>query len=176
MTKPRKGPKYTRELGTLLRDALPTWWELEGELDPRKRRKNERAYELAMDDLLPIYNHHERLGTLHELDPQVRIVCEQWKQRCNRAGVLPKRKGGRPSVDEHRNLLIVVAVEEALAAQKGKRKNVTQAIQHVSHTLVIDGKRVHMPPATIRDIYYNPDPEWRRAVKVELACRKRKSP
>ncbi len=169
MTKPRKGQKYVPELGLLLRDAMPTWSELEGETSARKRRKNERACDLAIDELLSMYRDHARRGKIRELDPRVRIFCEQLMQL--NGGVLPKRKGGRPSADKHRNLLIAVAVEEALAAQKGKRRNVRRAIQHVSDTLDIAGKRVHMPAATIRDIYYRPDPEWQRAIKVEMARR-----
>jgi hypothetical protein len=68
--------------------------------------------------------------------------------------------------------LIVLAVERALAAQKGKRKNLTKAIQDVSDTLTIDGKRITIPAATIRRIYYSkPDPEWQRLIKLTLALR-----
>jgi hypothetical protein len=48
---------------------------------------------------------------------------------------------------------------------------VTQAIRHVHETLIFNEKRCVVPEATIRDYYYDPDPEWRRAFKAELAWR-----
>ena len=168
MTKPRKGEKYISEFAVLLRDAQPTWHEIEGEPDPRKRRENRRARDIAIDQLVTIFAECERRGQLHELPPEGQILYKQWKRQ--HGGELPRRKGGRPT-DEHKKLWIAVSVAEALAAQAGKRKSVTQAIRHVHETLIFNEKRCVVPEATIRDYYYDPDPEWRRAFKAELAWR-----
>ena len=171
MTQRRKGQYCRPEIRTLLRDANPTTFEIKGEPDAHKRHRNERARDIAVDELVKMYRDYEKRGQLHELDFQVRIFCELLKRR--HGGKLPPGKGGRPS-NEHQKLLIAVKVAEAVAAQAGKRKNVTRAIQLVHDTLTISNKRCHVPVATIRDIYYDPDPEWQRTVKVELAWRKLK--
>jgi hypothetical protein len=163
MTKPRKGQEYTPVLDLLLRDAQPTWREVAGEPDARKRRKNERARDLATDKLLAIYRDHERQGSLRELDIRVWNFCEGLKQR--NEGVLPKKKGGRPSEDDAELLIAVaVAVAEAVASQTGKRKNLTRAIKQVS-------ERVHKAETTVRDVYYRRDPEWQRDINAKLARR-----
>jgi hypothetical protein len=150
----------------LIRDAEPKWCEIEGEPNPRKRRENERARDIARDKIVTIYRQHEEQGRLHELPPDIQVFCKQLKQQ--HGGKLPRRKGGRPP-GEHKTLLIAVSVTEALAAQTGKRKSVTQAIRHVHETFKFNGKRCVVPEATIRDHYYD---ELRGdALKVELAYR-----
>ena len=52
MTKPRRGTKYDFEVATLLRDAEPTWAEIEGQPNRRKRVENERARDHAIDELV----------------------------------------------------------------------------------------------------------------------------
>lgn len=169
MTQPRKGAHCALELKTLLRDAQPTRAEI-CDPNPYKRKQNIRAKEIATDELLKIYRDHERRGRLSQLDAEVRVFCDQLKMHND--GQLPKRKGGRPSND-HQNLLIAVRVVETLEAQTTKRKNITQAIRYVHETLVINGKRLVVPIATIRDIHYRSDPEWRRALKAEIDWRKK---
>jgi hypothetical protein len=99
---------------------------------------------------------------------RVRVFCEQLKRR--NGGKLPAPRGGRPDND-HEQMLIAVKVQEALAAQRGRRKNVTLAIKHVHDTLVIEGKRVFVPISRIRDIHYRhrSDAERKRALNAELA-------
>jgi hypothetical protein len=166
MTKPRKGEKYTPKISILLRDAQPTWQEIDGEPDPKKSLETERRRDIGIDELITIYRESKRGG---RVDPRVELFCKLLKKR--NGGKLPRRKGGRPP-DEHKKLLIAVAVAEALAAQTGKRKSVTQAVRHVHKTFVFNRKPLTVPEATIRDYYYDSDPEWQEAIKVELACRR----
>jgi len=167
MTQPRKGEKYRPEFASLMRDALPTWREIEGESDPCERRRNERKRDIAIHEIVTIYRDHEKQRQLDKLPPDFLIVCEHLKHR--NGGKLPTRKGGRPP-DEHKKLLIAVAVKEALEAQAG-RKSVTAAVRHVHKTFVLNGKRCTVPENTIRDYYYDRAPGWQRAIKVELAWR-----
>ena len=167
MTQPRKGEKYTPEIASLVRDALFTWREIEGESDPRERQRIERKRDIAIDEIVTIYRDYEKQGQLDKLPPEIWIVCEDLK--CRNGGKLPTRKGGRPP-DEHKKLLIAVAVKEALEAQAG-RKSVTAAVRHVHKTFVLNGKRCTVPENTIRDYYYDRAPGWQRAIKVELAWR-----
>ena len=108
MTQPRKGEKYIPEFASLMRDALPTWREIEGEYC--ERRRNERKRDIAIDEIVTIYRDHEKQRQLDKLPPDFRIVCEHLKHR--NGGKLPTRKGGRPP-DEHKKLLIAVDVAEA---------------------------------------------------------------
>jgi hypothetical protein len=165
MTQPRKGVKYVREFAALVRDALPTWREIEGEPDARLRKQAERKRDIAIDELVTIYRDHKKRGQLDKLPPIVRIFCEQLKhQGC---GKLPARKGGRPP-DEHKKLLIAAEVAEALAT--GKR--VKQAVWHVHEAFVFKGKRCEVPEKTIRDYYYDCMRNDRRALEVSLAWRR----
>jgi hypothetical protein len=167
MTKPRKGLKYTSELYVLLRDAQPTRFEIEDEPDPQKRRERQRARDIAIDELITICNDHKMRGLLKQLNPRVFLFCEQLRTRAS--GKLPKRKGGRPS-DPHQQLLIAVAVREAIASHGGQRGSVAKAIRE---TFERYGKRfgIHRIE-TIKDIHHNPDPEWKRTVDAELARRR----
>jgi hypothetical protein len=159
MTEPRKGEKYIPEIAVLLRDAQPTLREIEGEPDLRKRQNNIRNRDIAVDELVTIFRDHEKQDRLDELPAEVQIRCKKWKQQ--NGGRLPRRKGGRPT-DEQKKIWIAVSVAEALRAQTGKRKSVTQAVRHVHETLIFNGKRRTVPVPTIRDYYYDPDSEWRR--------------
>jgi hypothetical protein len=143
MTRPRKGLYYRPEIPTLLRDAQPLPKELEGDSDKQSKKDAERRRDIATDELIKLYRDPEDMAQLSASDRLgVRIFCEQLKRR-NR-GKLPAPRGGRPDND-HDQMLIAVKVEEALAAQRGKRKNVTIAIKQVHDTLTIDGKRVYVP-------------------------------
>jgi hypothetical protein len=167
MTKPRKGLKYTSELDVLLRDAQPTRFEIEEEPDPQKRRERQRARDIATDELITIFNDHEMRGQLKRLDPRVRLFREQL--RTHGSGKLPKRKGGRPS-DPQQQLLIAVAVREAITAHGRQRGSVAKAIRE---TFECYGKcfGIHRIE-TIKDIHYNREPEWQRTVDAELARRR----
>jgi hypothetical protein len=167
MTQPRKGEKYRPEIASLVRDALTTRREIEGESDPRERQRIERKRDIAIDEIVTMYRDYEKQGQLDKLPLEIQIVCEHL--RCLNGGKLPTRKGGRPP-DEHKKLLIAVKVAEALAAQPG-RKSVTDAVRHVHKTFVLNGKRCAVPENTIRDYYYDRAPGWQRAIKVELAWR-----
>jgi hypothetical protein len=166
MTKPRKGLKYTPPLDVLLRDAQPTRFEIENEPNLQKRRERQRARDIATDDLIELVREHETQGRLKQLDPRVRLFWEQLKSS---RGKLPKRKGGRPS-SSHQQLLIAAEIRERITANGGRRGSVAKAIRE---TFERYGKRFGIQRIeTIKDIHYNPDPEWQRTVDAELARRK----
>jgi hypothetical protein len=158
----RKGTKYTRELPLLLRDAQPTWREIEGEPNAQRRRERIRARDLAYGELIKIYRDAERCGAVCRLDIRVRSFCEAVMAR-NR-GRLPTPKGGRPA-DQHRRLLLAVKIHEEIRARGKKWGSVESALNDVAARLGVSYDH-------LRDIYYDPDPEWRAAVEVELAHRK----
>ena len=134
--------------------------EIEGE--PHARKITKRARDIADDTLINLYRDHEKRGELSKLDPRVLIF---WEWRWN--GKRPKRKGGRPP-ELHRQLLIAVAVREAIKANGGKRGSTAKAIREVHETY---GKRFNVKLEAIRDIHYKRDPDWLRDVGLELARR-----
>jgi hypothetical protein len=146
----------------LLRDAQPTFNEIEGEPDVRKRRERERARDFAIGKLLKMHRDAEKQGSLNQLDLQVRMFCDAHKAR--NAGVLPKSKGGRP-LDEHRRLSIAVHVHEAIEARGRKRGSVEEALREVAERDCVSYDHV-------RDIYHDPDPEWQSTVAAELSRRR----
>jgi hypothetical protein len=162
MAKPRKGEKYVPEINTLLRDALPTWREIEGERDSQRRRANKRAQDKAVDELVTIYRDHEARGKLGELDPRVRMFCEDRKRR--NGDKLPGRKGGRPA-DLHRRLLIAISVRELVESRNGTQKAVELAFVDVA-------AKFNITPRTVRDIYYDRKPEWMKVLGIEIARRR----
>jgi hypothetical protein len=166
VTKPRKSLHYISDVRVLLRDAQPTWAETEGEMNSRIRQKNERAQQVATDELIKLYRQHAKRGALHNLDLGVRNFCEDLKAR--NGGRLPTPKGGRPH-DEHRRLLIAIKVTETIEAIKasgGKRGTVERALHRVATDFCIGYRRV-------REIYYDRDPTWMRDLRVSLALRGR---
>ena len=160
MTKPHRGTKYYSEVATLLRDAEPRWAEIEGQSDPRKRQ-NERARDLAIDELVLMYRDAVKLRALEWLDPRITFFCERLKDR--NGGRLPTPKGGRPR-NLHRRLLIEMAVIEAIEAEAGKRGAVERAMRRAAERFGIKYRRV-------REIHYDPDPDWKRLVRLSGALR-----
>jgi hypothetical protein len=158
----RKGQKYIPEIAILLRNAMPTCLEIKGEPDPTKREACRHECEIARDELLRMYRARER-GDLPTLDFQVRNCCEQWIAQ-NGGRIPPPLNTGRPP-DKHRRLLIAVHVKEAIGASGGKWGSVEAALQKVAG-------RERLSYDQVRDIHYDPDPEWRRAVAIELSWRK----
>jgi hypothetical protein len=158
----RKGTKYTRELPVLLRDAQPTWREIDGEPNAHRRRERIRSRDTAIDALTKMYRDAQKRGATARLDVRVRNFCEGLKSR-NR-GRLPKSKGGRPT-GEHRRLLLAIKVHEAIEARGNRRGSVESALSEVASRLGVSYDH-------LRDIHYDRDPKWRRAVKAELARRK----
>jgi hypothetical protein len=163
MTKPRKGEKHVPEIPILLRDAQPTWQEIDGELDQKKRRENERKRDGAIDELITIYREFEERGRVRELDPHIRLFCEQLKRR--NGGKLPKRVGGRQT-DMHRRLRIAMSVRDAITKKEavGARGAVQQALKEVA-------TKFNIAPRSVRDIYYDQDPQWLYELKAEIARR-----
>jgi hypothetical protein len=162
MTKPRKGENYVPEFAVLLRDAQPTTREIEGETDLSKRRQNERARDIAIDELVTIYGDHEKQGRLGKLPPDVLTFFNRLKQQ--NAGKLPRRKGGRPT-DLHRRLQIAMCVIEKIEGKRGPPKKVGQAIADVAAEFMITAR-------TVRDIHYDRDRDWMHERDAELARRR----
>jgi hypothetical protein len=158
----RKGAEYRPEIAVLLRDAQATDDEIKREPDAGRRRERRRERDFARDRLLKLCRDAEKRGTFDQLDPMLRLYCRMQKER--NAGVLPKPKGGRPTSEHHR-LLIAVHVHEAIEARGGTRGSVELALREVA-------QRYGAAYDHVRDIYYDRDPEWRRAVAAELARRR----
>jgi hypothetical protein len=171
MPKRRKSDEYVSELAVLLRDAQPTWSEIYGERNPRKRNERIRAGELGQDKLLKMYWAAKKRDAIALLDIRVRNFCGRLKDR-NR-GVMPRPKGGRPS-DVHHRFLIAVEVQEARDT-RGRKKygSLEQALQEVR-------KRRKISYDYVKDSYYGrgerfafiPIKEWGLAIKAEVALRK----
>ena len=156
----RKGQKYIPEIEILLRNASPTWLEIEGELDPIKRRVHERERDIARDELMRMYR--DWLRGVSPIDFRVRVSCERWIAK-NGSHLPRPLNTGRPP-DKHRRLLIAVHVKEAIEASGGKRGSVEAALLEVA-------RREGVSYDYVRDIHYDRDPECRRIVAVELARR-----
>ena len=61
-------PNKIRTIPVLLRDAQPTWREIDGEPNLRKRREHMHARNSAIDTLIKLYLHAEKNGYLARLD------------------------------------------------------------------------------------------------------------
>jgi|SRR5215470_3972058 len=159
----RRDPIKSRELSVVLRDAQLTWHEIDGERDPRKRRERIARARSAREVLMRMGRDAEKPGSLHRLDPRVRNFVEGVKAR--NGGCLPKPKGGKPlGHRDHDRFLLAIKVQEAIEARGKKRGSVEGALNEVAEREGVDYDR-------LREIHYDPDPEWRRAVKLELARR-----
>jgi len=159
----RKSQKYLPEIEILLRDAIPTWFEIEGEFDSKKREMRGRESEIAKDELVRIYRDARKRGVLNKLDFRLRLFCERLMAQDDDR-LPPPLNTGRPS-DEHRRLLIALHVKEAIEARGSRRGSVEAAVREVA-------ARDGLSYDQVRDIYYDRDPEWRHVVAVEFARRK----
>jgi hypothetical protein len=150
--------------------------EIEGEPDPRKRRELKRARDEAVARLMKL-----------SWVPRVRVFLDLYGDR------LPKAKGGRPA-NEHRRLLIAVNLQEAIERRGGKHGDIEAAIWEIAERDELfdkrkrrrpsgrKGQQVSEPqpsePATrydyIKEILNDTDPDWCRAVAVELELRRQK--
>jgi hypothetical protein len=149
--------KYDPELlNVVLRDAQSTRSEIEREPDARKRRN------FAIKLLGSIYHDAEKHGELHLLDPRIVNFCERFKAR--NGGYLPKSKGGQPP-NQHRRLLIALAIHDKVKALGPGRSNIETALQDTSI-------RMGVSYDYVKEIFYDQDPEWLRAMEIERAHRK----
>jgi len=154
----------------LLRDAQPLYREIEGEPDIHKRRERERARDTAKGELFKLYRDAEKRKAVHRFPLELKWFVEAEKARNN--GVLPRALGGCPA-KEHERLLVAVYLQEAIAALGKRRGRVKLALHEAADHFRLSYDHV-------RDIHYNRDrdlddrelEEWRRLVKIELACRK----
>jgi hypothetical protein len=166
----------------LLRDARPTARELKGrrpwvevrnarnegrdiEDKPnlRKAREAARARDIARAELLHLYLDARKTRQLTRLDPEIRILVEDLI-RAN-GGKLPRLTlpPGRPS-NLHQKMVIHLAVLRELEVVGRKRGAVGKAIASVA-------LRYKKSPEVVRDIFYNRQPLWLKAVKLSLALR-----
>jgi len=124
-------------------------------------------------------------------DPHVRVFLDHLRDHYG--DDLPKAKGGRPA-NEHRRLLIAVHVREAIERRGGKHGDIEAAIKEIAERDELfderkrqrpsgrKGRQVSEPqpsePATrydyIKEILKDTDPDWHRAVAVELKLRREK--
>jgi hypothetical protein len=97
-------------------------------------------------------------------DQRIRNFIEDVK--ASNGGCLPRPKGGKPlGHRDHDRFLLAIKVQEAIEARGKKRGSVEEALKEVAEREDINFDR-------LREIHYDPDPEWRRDVKIELAHRK----
>lgn len=180
MSKQRKGADYLPFVPLLMRDAITTDVEIEHEPDPCKRRKLKRTRDEAIARLMKL-----------SWDPHVRVFLDHLRDHYG--DDLPKAKGGRPA-NEHRRLLIAVHVREAIERRGGKHGDIEAAIKEIAERDELfderkrqrpsgrKGRQVSEPqpsePATrydyIKEILKDTDPDWHRAVAVELKLRREK--
>src|SRR5262245_43535454 len=162
---PRRKEKYTRELQVLRRDAQPTWHEIEGEPNERKRQDRIRARDSAIDELIKIVRtkrfRGEKLGALEQL--RVNNVIKGLMAR-NR-GHLPRPKGGRPREHPSHLQLAVRVLEELEVCEK--KESISSALEKVAGRLDADYEY-------IKEIYYDylcrdRDPELPKSVRAERA-------
>lgn len=162
MTKPRKGLRFLPEISTLLRDAEPTWNEIRGEPDARKRRAAKRRRDIAIDELVTLFREYNEQKRLNAVDPRVLLFCNELKKQNGHQ--LPKRRGGRP-VDMHRRLLIAVSVIDAVEQRGDLRNKVEPALAEVA-------AKFNVTSRTVRDIYYDRDPDWMFELNAEMSRRR----
>ena len=158
----RKGLKYTPELPVVLRNAQPTWREIHGELNARKRREQFALAIWARDLLIKMYLDAEKRRVLTQLDIRIRNFVEGLKARNRRLHRrrLPKPKGGRPFGERSHRLSLAVKIHEAVELRGGKS---------VASILNEMADRLGLSYDYVSEIHYDPDPEWKLAVKAELA-------
>jgi hypothetical protein len=181
MPRRRKGVDYLPFVPVFERDAMTTDAEIEGEPDPRKRRELKRARDEAVVRLMKL-----------SWDTRVRVFLDLLRDRYGDR--LPKAKGGRP-VTEHRRLLIAVNLHETIERRGGKHGDTEAAIREIAEPdELFDKRKRRRPsgrkgqqvllgpqrsePATrfdyIKEILKDTNPEWLRAVAVELKLRQEK--
>jgi hypothetical protein len=153
-------------LPQLLRDARPTRREIEDEPDARKRQDQKRARDSVIYELIKAGQTRmlrgERLGALDLC--RIRNFCKDLGAARNRKRGLPKPNGGRPKESPAR-LRLAVAIWEAFETNrkkpKSEREKASSVLEKVAH-------RLHKKLSYVREVYYDRDPEWRRAVEAEL--------
>jgi len=108
----RRDPLKTRAIPVLLRDAQPTWREIDGEPNERKQQERRHARDAATDTLMRMHRDAEERDALARLDPRIRNFVADLKTR-NRMlhrKRLPKPKGGRPFGDRERRLRLAIEI------------------------------------------------------------------
>jgi hypothetical protein len=117
----------------------------------------------AIDTLIKLYLHAEKNGYLARLDLGIRNFVEELKAR--NQGSLPEPKGGRPFGERVKRLKLAIKAQEAIEAHGKKRGSVEAALLEAAD-------REGVTYNYLKEIHYDPDPEWRLAVKAERALMK----
>jgi hypothetical protein len=162
--KEREPPERVTSRGLLpqlLRDAHPTWREIDGD-----RKDRIRARDAAVNELIKAGQTRmlrgERLGALDLC--RIRNFCKDLGAARNRKRGLPKPNGGRPKESPAR-LRLAVAIWEAFESNrkkpKSEREKASSVLKKVAH-------RLRKKISYVSEVYYDRDPEWRRAVEAEL--------
>jgi hypothetical protein len=156
---------YVPDISVLLRDAAPIGAEIASaaELPDRQRREVCRRRELAIENLIKMYQDAKKHEQLDQLEPRVRLFCEQLKER--HGGELPKPKGGRPS-SEHRSVLIAVHTQEAIERLGDGWGSKERAFREIVER---DGvSYYHVKAVYQRAFGRTRDPDFRQAVDFAL--------
>jgi hypothetical protein len=154
----------SRELSTLLREAQPTWSEIDGEPNKLKRKERERSRDIATKTLITIKNtgkfRGEKLGTLDRL--RVSSFIKELMDR--NGGRLPTSRGVKPQESPVRlqhAVAILKAIETNSEKPKREQEKVSSVLKTVAHN---SGKQL----SYIKEIYYDLRlPKWRGTVKAE---------
>jgi hypothetical protein len=168
MPRRRKSPfeigilPLANEISLLLADARLPNAAIEREPDPRERRKLDRRRRCANDCLVKMYRNAEKRGELDRIDPRVWLFCKAQMDRLG--GHLPQAKGGAPRKENDRFLIAMDMLKTIERRGVEGRGSVEAALQEVA-------QRHHRAERYVRNIYYDPDPCWRREVLLELAMR-----
>jgi hypothetical protein len=147
------------QISRWLGDAQTPDAEIAGERDAQKRRKLERNRDLARDRLMQMYRSAEKRDQTDLLDFDVWLLCKLLKDRNE-----DEPTGGRPTKEDDRLLIATDMLKAIELRGVEKRGSVEAAFDDVAQLYKIAYRYV-------RNIYYDPDPSWRRAVLLELAMR-----
>lgn len=171
VSRSRKGLHYVAEIETLLRDAQPTYADIDGESDPRKRLERERARDTARVALIRIARDgkaFQQLSPPHQLE--VRSLADTVARQQRRLPIkkrkhFPTPQDGRPR-DDHRRLLIAVTLRSLV----NDGMTVHAAIAHSAGRFNVSERRAG-------EIYSGSDlamhevDQWERLIRAELARR-----
>jgi hypothetical protein len=152
-----------------VRDAQPTWFEIEGEAKPAERAEAERRRNVADVELFRMYRRARASRQLGTLPLDIRQFCEGVIARDpTRAAKAMRAATGAPQREEMR-LNLAVAVLDWIDSQPGPRGSVDAALKDVARKFAAKYGTTYY---AVRKIHYDSDPTFRRTVEVERSRRK----
>jgi hypothetical protein len=151
----------TGPLLLLQRDAQPTWHEIKGEPNARKRKDRERARDIAIAELIKIVRTKTFQGKKLTALEQLRVNNIVKAARARKRGRLSAPKGGRPKKSPAR-LQRAVAIWKAIEIKKPKDEREEDAVlKEVAKNL---GTKIRY----VREVYRDRDRGWQKAVNAEM--------